>query len=86
MAQQRLTKEALEAYRSQWGAVAQIEAEERRRTTVGQRLQQLNTLFQLAIALHLYEKAVLNNHKEAEVARHRWRRLKEKLHEYVKDS
>ena len=56
MVQQRLTKEALEAYRSQWDAVAKIEAEEKRQTTITQRWHKLNAMLKLTIALGLYKK------------------------------
>ena len=56
MQPQRLTREALEAYRSQWEAVAQIEAEERRQATIAQRWQKLNGMLKLTIALRLYKK------------------------------
>jgi len=77
--QQTLTKEVLEAYRSRWDAVAQIEAEEQQRSTLAQRLQQLNMLFQFAVALHIYEKAIEQNRVEAESVRKRWLHLKGRI-------
>lgn len=73
MTQQRLTKETLEAYRSQWDAVAEIEAEEKRQTTIAQRWQKLNAMLKLTIALGLYEKMRDAN---VEDVRDRWVRLK----------
>lgn len=69
----------MKAYRSRWEAVAQIEEQERRQATIGQRLQQLNRLFQLAVALRIYEKAVEHNRVGAEIARTRWVQLKGKV-------
>ena len=77
--QQAMNKEALEAYRSRWQLVAQIEAEERQRTTIAKRLQQLNTLFQTAVALQIYEKAVEHNSRDAQLARTHWLQLKARL-------
>ncbi|MEZ4622909.1 MAG: hypothetical protein R2867_46460, partial [Caldilineaceae bacterium] len=54
--QQALTKTALEAYRSRWEAVAQIELEEKQQATIEQRWQKLNAMLRLSIALDLYEK------------------------------
>lgn len=72
-------KEALETYRSQWQLVAQIEAAERQQATMAQRLQQFNSLFQLAVALQIYPKAIVHNRRDAEVVRDRWIKLKAKF-------
>ncbi len=77
--QQVLDKAALEAYRSRWEAVAHVEAAERQQASMSQRLQQLNSLFQLAIALQIYKKAAEHNGRDAQVARERWIQLKAKL-------
>jgi hypothetical protein len=74
-----VSKEALEMYRSRWQLVAEIEAAELQRTTIAQRLQQLNTLFQLAVALQIYPKAVEQNRIDAQPARDRWLHLKTKI-------
>ncbi|MEZ4679461.1 MAG: hypothetical protein R2932_35100 [Caldilineaceae bacterium] len=71
--QQALTKTALEAYRSRWEAVAQIELEEKQQATIEQRWQKLNAMLRLSIALDLYEKM-----RAADVSdvRARWIKLK----------
>lgn len=74
MQPQRLTREALEAYRSQWEAVAQIEAEERRQATIAQRWQKLNGMLKLTIALGLYKKKMRDTNVED--VRNRWIKLK----------
>jgi len=70
---QKLTKEALEAYRSRWDVVAEVEAEEKRQATIAQRWQKLNAMLKLVIALGLYEKMRDAN---VEDVRERWVRLK----------
>lgn len=79
MHQPQINQETLKHYRTRWQLVTAIEAQERSRMTVEQRLQQLNWLFQSGLALEIYAKAVAKNQREAEVARQRWNQLKAKL-------
>ena len=76
---QTIDKETLQAYRKRWEAVAEVEAAERQQATMPQRLQQFNSLFQLAVALQIYPKAVVHNCRDAEVVRERWIQLKAKF-------
>lgn len=71
--QQTLDKEALEAYRMRWEAVAQIEAEEKRQATLEQRWQKLNAMLRLSIALGFYEKM---RNADVDDVRDRWIKLK----------
>lgn len=73
MPSQKLTKEALEVYRSRWNAIAEVEAEEKRQATIAQRWQKLNAMLKLIIALGLYEKMRDAN---VEDVRQRWIKLK----------
>ena len=59
-------------FRERWQAIAAIEAEELRRTTVPQRWQQLNAILRLAISLGL----PLAGPGDEESVRRRWGRLK----------
>ena len=71
--QQTIDKEALQAYRKRWEAVAEVEAAEKRQATIEQRWQKLNAMLQLAISLGLYEK--MRNPTVNDV-RNRWIKLK----------
>ncbi len=70
---QTIDKEALQAYRKRWEAVAEVEAAEKRQATIEQRWQKLNAMLQLAISLGLYEK--MRNPNVNDV-RNRWIKLK----------
>jgi hypothetical protein len=71
--QQTIDKEALQAYRKRWEAVAEVEAAEKRHATIEQRWQKLNAMLRLTISLGLYEK--MRNPNVNDV-RNRWIKLK----------
>ncbi len=74
-----IDKEAIEGYRARWQLVAEVEAQEQSQMTAGQRLRQLDFLFQSAVTMGIYLRAVEQNHSEAEIVRQRWNSLKAKL-------
>jgi hypothetical protein len=69
-----IDQETLQAYRSRWQAVAEIEALERRKTSVAERWRQLNALLQMAVALGL---PMASDDPLDDRAHQRWTRLQE---------
>jgi cellulose synthase/poly-beta-1,6-N-acetylglucosamine synthase-like glycosyltransferase len=74
-----LNREDIERYCTGWQLVAEIEAQERNKMTIQQRLKHLNFLFQSAVVMGIYRKAVSQNQVDAEIVRQRWVQLKAKL-------
>ena len=68
-----LDKEALQAYRRRWQAVAEVEAAERRAASLAERWQQMNALLRMALALEL---PLPSNDQEADEGHQRWNRLR----------
>ena len=68
-----LDKEALQAYRRRWQAVADVEAAERRAASLAERWQQMNTLLRLAMALKL---SLGGDDQDADEGHQRWNRLR----------
>jgi len=66
--------ETLQAYRSRWQAVAEIEALEQRETSVAERWRQLNALLRMAVALKL---PMDGDDQLDDMAHQRWTRLQE---------
>ena len=69
-------REAMVAYRTRWEEVAELEAEELRRSTLAESWRRLNWLAAMSVALGTFERLVTHNLEEAEPVRERWIRLK----------
>lgn len=69
-----IDQEALQAYRSRWQAVAEIEALEQQKTSVAERWSQLNVLLRMAVALKL---PMDGDDQLDDMAHQRWARLQE---------
>lgn len=69
-----IDQETLQAYRSRWQAVADIEVLEQRKTSVAERWRQLNALVRMAAALGLPMDS--DDHLD-NIVRQRWTRLQE---------
>lgn len=69
-----IDQEALQAYRSRWQAVAEIEALEQQEASVAERWRQLNALWRMAAALSL---PIDYDDQSDEAAHQRWTRLQE---------
>ena len=69
-------REAMVAYRTRWEMVAEVEAEELRRSTLAESWQRLNWLAGVMIVPGTFERAVEQNQLDAEAVRERWIRLK----------
>ncbi len=67
------------AYRTRWEAVAEIEAEELRRSTLAESWRKLNWIAGMMFGLGTFDRLVAHNLEEAEPVRLRWIRLKEGL-------
>lgn len=72
-------KEAMVAYRTRWEAVAEIEAEELRRSTHAESWRRLNWLVGMLVGLGTFDRLVAHNQVEAEPVRERWIELKQGL-------
>ncbi|OHB77593.1 MAG: hypothetical protein A2Z34_00105 [Planctomycetes bacterium RBG_16_59_8] len=69
-----IDKKAAVAYLQRWKAVGAIEARELRRSTFGERLSRLTSLFALGDALGL---PIDRDNRERQAIRERWIKLKE---------
>ena len=67
-----MTKEQAQEYRARWEAVKAVEIAEQRASTIERRWQQLNAIWELALALGLPRR----ERKGLEVVRARWAKLK----------
>ncbi|MDM8521632.1 hypothetical protein QUF64_16425 [Anaerolineales bacterium HSG6] len=68
-----MDKTVLQQYRKRWDRVAQVELAEQRQTSIQQRWQQLNLLFQLATELALLKQL---HAQDEDVVWQRWTRLR----------
>lgn len=71
----QLEKSMLEAYRSRWQAVADVENEEQRHMPFIERWKKLNSIIRLALTLGLEEQA---DEQQIDVVRRRWNELKDR--------
>jgi len=71
----QLNKSMLIAYQDRWKAVADVEAEEQRQTSVAQRWRKLNALVRIAAGLGLQRRE--DDEAQVAVVRDRWNRLKQ---------
>jgi hypothetical protein len=69
-----IDQKMLEAYRDRWRSVADIEATERRTSSVAQRWRKMNALLRMAVGLELH---LDRNDLDDEAVRGRWVRLAE---------
>lgn len=69
-----MLKDDLIHYRARWQAVAKIELEELRKTSVETKWQQLNSIINLAIGLGLFKAD-----PSEEMVYRRWAKLKENM-------
>ena len=67
-----MDKQLVREFRNRWRAVATVEMEEQRATSVALRWQQLNAILGMAIGLGL----PLEESKDVEIVRQRWTELK----------
>ena len=72
-------KEAMVAYRTRWEMVAEVEAEELRRSTRAESWRRLNWLAGMLFGLGTFDRLVAHNQAEAEPVRERWIELKQGL-------
>lgn len=70
----RMTPSEAKAYRDRWQAIAAVEAEERRSSTLQQRWEQMNSLRGLMIGLNLPAASTTDQEK---TVWERWARLKD---------
>jgi len=68
-----MSDQLMKEFRERWQAVAAIESEEQRTTSVALRWQQTNAILRLAIGLGL---PLTEPDEEEEVIRQRWAKLK----------
>ena len=69
-----IDQETLQAYRSRWQAVAEIEALEQQTASVAERWRQLNAVLRMAAALEL---PLDGDNQLDDIAHQRWTRLQE---------
>ena len=72
-------KEDMFLYRDRWQAVAEIEQEELRRTSIEMKWQQLNAIINLAIQIGIFK-----TDPSEEIVYRQWAKLKEKAEKQSK--